>query len=57
MAPGTERILKRRGRLVLVETTNPLMGVGYAVRTGNLGLWNGDSLVEAEREFEKASAA
>ncbi|HEX3676408.1 MAG TPA: hypothetical protein VHU79_03310 [Sphingomicrobium sp.] len=57
MAPGTQRILKRRGRLVLVETTNPLMGVGYAVRKDNLGLWNGDSLIEAEREFEKASAA
>lgn len=57
MAPGTQRILKRRGRLVLVEATNPLMGVGYAVRNGNLGLWNGDSLIEAEREFEKASAA
>lgn len=57
MAPGTQRILKRRGRLVLVETTNPLMGVGYAVRNGNLRLWNGDSLTEAELEFEKASAA
>jgi hypothetical protein len=33
------------------------MGVGYAVRNGNLGIWRGDSLVEAEREFEKASAA
>jgi hypothetical protein len=57
VAPGTQRILKRRGRLVLTETTNPLTGVGYALRKGNLSLWNGDSLTEAEREFEKASAA
>jgi hypothetical protein len=33
------------------------MGVGYAVRNGNLGPWNGDSLAEAEQEFEKTSAA
>lgn len=57
MAPGTQRILKQRGRLILIETTNPLMGVGYAVRKGNLGLWSGDSFTEAEQEFEKASAA
>ena len=57
MAPGTHRILKQRGRLVLVETTNPLMGVGYAVRNGSLRLWSGDNLIEAEREFEKALAA
>ena len=57
MAPGTQRILKRRGRLVLVETTNPMMGVGYAVRNGNLGLWRGESLAEAEQEFEKASTS
>jgi hypothetical protein len=55
VAPGTQRILKKRGRLVLVETTNPLTGVGYAVKKGSLGLWNGDSLAEAERQFAKAS--
>lgn len=33
------------------------MGVGYAVRKGNLGLWSGESFTEAEQEFEKASAA
>jgi ubiquinone/menaquinone biosynthesis C-methylase UbiE len=57
VAPGAQRILKRRGRLVLVETTNPPIGVGYAVRNGNLGPWNGDSLAQAEQEFEKALAA
>lgn len=57
MAPGTQRILKKRGRLVLVETTNPLMGVGYAVRKGSLGLWSGDSLAEAERQFAEASSS
>ena len=57
MAPGTQRILKRRGRLVLIETTNPVTGVGYLVRKGNSRLWNGDSLTEAQGEFEKASSA
>ena len=57
MAPGTQRILKRRGRLVLTETTNPLSGVNYVVRKGNLTLWSGDSHEEAERQFVQASGA
>jgi hypothetical protein len=31
------------------------MGVGYSVRIGSLGLWSGDSLAEAERQFEQAT--
>jgi hypothetical protein len=27
------------------------------LRIGSLGLWNGESLEEAEKEFEKATAA
>lgn len=54
MAPSTHRVLKKRGRLTLVETANPAMGIGYLVRQGALGLWNGEDLSEAERQFEAA---
>lgn len=48
-------ILKRRGRVVLVETGNPVMGIGYSVRIGSLGVWSGDKLTEAECQFEQAT--
>lgn len=55
MAPSTFRILKRDRRLTLVETANPHDGVGYSVREGSLGLWSGDDLAEAEKQFEVAA--
>ena len=55
MAPSSHRILKRQGRVSLVETANPNMGIGYSVRIGTLGLWSGDSLAEAEKEFAQAT--
>ena len=41
----------------LVETANPLMGIGYSIKMGALGLWSGESLAEAEAQFEKATSA
>jgi len=55
MPVNAQRILKRRGRVVLVETGNPVMGIGYSVRIGGLGLWTGDKLADAERQFEQAT--
>lgn len=55
MARSSQRVLRRHGRVALVETANPAMGVGYSVRIGSLGLWSGDSLAEAERQFEQAT--
>jgi hypothetical protein len=55
MPVSSHRILKRRGRVVLVETGNPVMGIGYSVRIGSLGLWSGGDLAEAERQFEQAT--
>jgi hypothetical protein len=55
MALSSQRVLKRNGRVALVETANPILGVGYSVRIGSLGLWNGDSLAEAEKQFELAT--
>jgi len=55
MALSTHRVLKRRGRVVLVESGNPKTGIGYSVRIGGLGLWNGDTLQEAERQFDQAT--
>ena len=56
LMPSTERkILKRRGRVVLVETRNTTLGSGYSIRIGSLGLWSGDNLAEAERQFEQAT--
>ena len=57
MTRSTQRVLKRRGRVALIETANPVLGIGYSLRIGRLGLWNGESLEEAEKEFEKATAA
>ncbi len=55
MAPITHRVLKRRGRIMLLETANPAMGIGYVVRNGSLSVWNGADLLEAERQFEDAA--
>lgn len=56
MARSTQRVLKRRGRASLIETANPAMGVGYSVKIGSLGLWSGDSLSDAEKQFEQATS-
>ena len=56
MARGTQRVLKRRGRGSLIETANPAMGVGYSVKIGSLGLWSGESLSDAEKQFEQATS-
>lgn len=54
MALSQHRIVKSKGRVVLVETANPAMGVGYAVRSRSVGVWSGDSLTEAEKQFDLA---
>ena len=56
MAPSSHRILKRKGRVSLVETANPAMGIGYSVKVGTLGLWSGGDLAEAEKQFAQATA-
>jgi hypothetical protein len=56
MAESRFRVLKREGRVTLIETVNPTMGTGYSVKIGNLGLWSGGDLIDAEREFERATA-
>lgn len=55
MAVSSQRVLKRKGRVSLIETSNPVMGIGYSVKIGSLGLWNGDSLAQAEQQFEQAT--
>ena len=55
MELSTQRVLESRGRLRLIETTNPTLGVGYAVKDGSLGLWSGDSLAEARAKFAQAA--
>ncbi len=55
MAVSSQRVLKRKGRVSLIETSNPVMGTGYSVKIGSLGLWNGDSLAQAEQQFEQAT--
>lgn len=54
MALGTFRILKRYRRLTLVESANPVTGVGYSVRDGSLGVWSGADRREAELQFDLA---
>lgn len=56
MGRSTYRVLKRRGRVTLVEAANPGFGVGYSVRDHSLGLWSGQDIAEAERQFERAIA-
>ena len=55
MAVSSQRVLKRKGRVSLIETSNPVMGIGYSVKIGSLGLWSGDSLAQAEQQFEQAT--
>jgi hypothetical protein len=55
MARSTQRVLKRHGRVSLIETANRAMGVGYSVKIGSLGLWSGESLSDAEKQFEQAT--
>lgn len=55
MAVSSQRVLKRKGRVSLIETSNPVMGIGYSVKIGSLGLWSGDSLATAEQQFEQAT--
>ena len=55
MARSTYRVLKRLGQVTLIETANPGMGVAYAVRHGGLGIWRGESLADAEVQFESAT--
>lgn len=52
MTRGTFRVLKRSGRVALIETANPAWGVGYSVRIGSLGLWSGSDLDEAQQQFD-----
>lgn len=54
MARSTYRVLKRSRRVILVEAPNPVLGIGYSVRNGSLGLWSGNNLAEAEQNFEQA---
>ena len=54
MPRSTYRVLKRRGRATLVESVNPAEGVAYSVWLGGVGLWTGDNLAEAEKEFSRA---
>lgn len=56
MARSTQRVLKRRGRVSLIETANPATGVGYSVKIGSLRLWSGESLVDAKKQFEQATS-
>ena len=54
MAFGSHRVLKRKGGVTLIEAANPVTGVVYSVRKGSLGIWSGESLEEAELQFEQA---
>ena len=56
MALGNQRVLMKRGRIRLIETANPAMGVAYSVRIGSLGLWSGQSLPDAEKQFDQATS-
>lgn len=55
MARSTQRVLKRRGRVSLIETANPATGVGYSIKIGALRLWSGENLSNAEKQFERAT--
>jgi len=56
MANSTQRVLKRRGRVSLIETAHSKMGVGYSIKIGSLGLWQGETLADAEKQFEAATS-
>lgn len=55
MERDIRRVLKRRGRVSLIESADPAKGVGYSVKIGPTGLWSGESLSDAERQFEQAT--
>lgn len=52
---SSHRVFRRKGRVSLIETANPLMGIGYPVKIGTLVLWSGGELDEAETQFVQAS--
>jgi hypothetical protein len=56
MARSAKRVLKRRGRVSLIETANATIGIAYSVKIGSLGLWSGESLSDAEKQFEQATS-
>ena len=56
MALSTHRVIRRKGRISLIEVANPQMGVGYSLKIGTLGLWSGSELAEAEKQFEQATS-
>lgn len=54
MPASIQRVLERRGRVMLVETVNPATASGYSVRVEHLGIWRGDDREEAARQFDRA---
>lgn len=56
MPRSTYHVLKRTGRVSLIETANPWSGVAYAVRKDGVRIWAGNDLVEAESSFYEAAA-
>ena len=54
MTLSNQRILMQRGRIKLIETSNPVTGVAYAVSNGSIGIWRGESFVEAKNQFKQA---
>ena len=54
MALSAQRVLKCRRGVTLIEAANPVSGVNYSIRNGSLGIWSGESLTEAELQFEQA---
>ena len=56
MARSTQRVLKRRGRVSLIETAGPAVGIGYCVKVGALALWSGESRADAQAQFERATS-
>lgn len=57
MASSNQRMLMKRGQISLIETTNPALGVSYAVTNGSLGIWRGESFAEAQEQFREAVMA
>ena len=54
MTLSNQRILMQRGRIKLIETSNPVTGVAYAVSNGSIGIWRLESFVEAKNQFKQA---
>jgi len=53
MALGDQRVLMKRGRIRLIDA-DPASGICYSVTDGSLGIWRGESLIEAQRQFREA---